>query len=487
MEDKTYNIYLHPETHVYHEYTDEYKESKPQGTATAAASMIEPLRGRKKPFRLTRWRWLALVLMNLVLIGYFAVFDSPQPLETAIKATLQVNDQQYSCLYSFLAIPNIILPVIAGYIVDIVGVRLSMTAFALLVFVGQVILAFGAYILDFNVMVAGRVVYSLGADPLNIAQIVMVNRWFKGSEVALALSLATFMAGAGKAFCSAIIPVIYDMYGNLEAPLGFGAILCLFSLVCVIIMVIWDKANEQREIALDPEYFQHTENAEKVDLRDIRKFSLMVWLLVFNFGIFDGVVFTLRSFLNDFYHNAYGYSTEKAGNFISSHYIVMAIASPIMGKVIDKYGLRSSIVFYNSFLGIIAMLFYVLVPTCDQCATPIIPLVLMGVCVGVDDAAVFASLPLVLDEKYLGTGYGLYYVVENILLTVLPPIAGTIKGAVTDEITGYFWVSVFVLCLAVVATLESAWLFLADRRRNKVLDDTIHPELQHHDDSSSEH
>ena len=141
MEDKTYNIYLHPESHVYHEYVDEPREIKP--TATAAVSMLEPLMGRKKPFRLTRWRWLALLLMNLVLIGYFAVFDSPQPLETAIKATLHVNDQQYSCLYSFLAIPNIVLPVIAGYIVDIVGVRLSMTAFALLVFVGQVILTYG--------------------------------------------------------------------------------------------------------------------------------------------------------------------------------------------------------------------------------------------------------------------------------------------------------------------------------------------------------
>lgn len=475
MDDKTYGLYLHHENYDHSSplHHKDLSETLLERRLTSVQSMLEHYDPTKQPFRLTKWRWLALLIMNLLLLGYFAVFDSPSALQTAIQSALQIDDQQYGYLYSFLAIPNLILPLIAGYIVDVIGVRPSMLVFASFVLVGQAILTYGAQILSFDLMIIGRVIYSLGADPLNIAQVVMINRWFKGQEVGLALATGTLMAGAGKAVCSVAIPWIFDATGSLAAPFGFGTILCLFSLVCVIVMVIWDKANEKRELAIDPHYFRHTENAEKVNFKDIKKFKFIVWLLVLNFGLFDGIIFTIRSFLNDMYHNLYGFSNSTAGDYISIHYIVMAISSPLMGKFIDRFGLRSSIIFYNSFLGIIALLFYIIVPSCNQCATPVIPLILFGLYVGIDDAAVFACLPLVLDEKYLGTGYGLYYVVENLLLMILPQIGGFMKGAFASEAQGYFWVNIFLFGLSIVAMLESFALLIVDKKGGRILDKTV--------------
>jgi len=435
----------------------------------------------KKPFRQTSWKWLALALMNLILFGYLAVFDSPQPLETQIKKEFHIGEDKYSLLYTYLAAPNIVLPVFAGILVDFMGVRPSLFVFGTFVFLGQMVFGYGAQILNFNVMIAGRVIYSLGADPLNIAQVVMVNKWFKGKELALAISLGTLMAGGGKAFNSAVIPYVFSITHNLASPLYFGALICFLSLICAVIIIMWDKVNDARELDYDPNFGKKKEASESFKFSDMKKFKLIAWLLVINYGILDGTLFTLRSYLNEFYQTAYKFNDQEAGKYISIHYLTMAISSPIMGFFIDKIGLRASITFYNSILGVVGFLYYILVPTSNQGFGPLIPLVLFGLYLGIDDATVFAALPLVLDEKYLGTGYGLYYVFENLVLTVLPFVSGTITEHFeeTDPVQGYFWASVFLGFFAVLGTLESLWLLIQDKKTGSVLDNTVATSDEH--------
>ena len=98
----------------------------------------------------------------------------------------------------------------------------------------------------------------------------------------------------------------------------------------------------------------------------------------------------------------------------------MALVSPLAGKLIDKYGFRASTVFYNSLLGILGFAFFAFVPGCQKSLITLIPLALFGLYVGVDDVAIVPSLPLVLKEKYLGTGYGLFYMVVNLVSFILP-------------------------------------------------------------------
>jgi len=426
----------------------------------------------KKPFSETSMRWLALIPMNLLLVGYFAAYDSPQPLQTAMESILGLDTQHYSYFYSLLAVPNIILPLFAGYIVDSLGVRPSMITFATLVLLGQTLFTFGSYITSFNIMIVGRIVFALGADPLNIAQMVMVNRWFKGKEVAFALSLAPMIAGASKALNSIVVPFIFDKFQNLYMPLGFGTLLCLVSEFCAIIMLVVDRIDEHRVKAAKIQHEDQIHVQEKVHLKDIKHFGPMVWLLVVNFGLIDGLTFTLRCFLNDLYFKVYEFTNSEAGYLIAGHYIIMAIVSPITVKLIDKYGYRASTVFYNSLLGVIGLLI-ILLATGYRSSLSFIPLILFGIYVGVDDVAVVPALPLVLKEKYLGTGYGLFYTVVNAVLFVLPWTCGYIHDQFTSEKTGYFWVSLFLLVIAVIAALESLFVFIYDYKTGRVLDKYI--------------
>jgi len=210
--------------------------------------------------------------------------------------------------------------------------------------------------------------------------------------------------------------------------------------------------------------------SEKVRLTDIKHFKLTAWLIILNFGLLNGYFQSFNAFTNDFYFTTYNFTNQEAGVIISINFIVAAITSAIFGKVIDHYGYRASTIMYTCFGGILAFVYYLAVPECYRCLSTTIPQFIFGFYTGLTDAASFPSLPLVLDEVYLGTGYGLFFVIQNILLLGLPPIAAyLIKITPDNDYNGYFWMLVFFLICSIAVFIESALLYVVDRKNGSVL------------------
>ena len=56
-----------------------------------------------------------------------------------IKDTMDVSTYQFASLYSWYSWPNVILPIIGGYLMDSVfGIRLGTVIFAAFIILGQV-------------------------------------------------------------------------------------------------------------------------------------------------------------------------------------------------------------------------------------------------------------------------------------------------------------------------------------------------------------
>jgi dipeptide/tripeptide permease len=86
--------------------------------------------------------------------------DNPAALQDTLIEVLHITDTQFSSFYSFYNWPNSILCIINGYIIDrILGCRLAIILFTLLMTIGQIIFAFGAYSNEYIVMVVGRAVF----------------------------------------------------------------------------------------------------------------------------------------------------------------------------------------------------------------------------------------------------------------------------------------------------------------------------------------
>lgn len=450
----------------------QYNESTLQDDLLASVAPAETQSILQRPLRETGWRWIALILMNLLVLGDFISIDNPQPLQSQMEKILGIDSEEYSMLYSVWALPSIIIPFFGGYLTDKLGVRPALLIFSSALTIGQFVYAYGGYILDFKWMLIGRAIYAIGSDPLNVAQIVITNKWFMGNEVGFAMALGTTTCGIGRALNSYLVPKLFEMSQNLFSPMLFSAITCLLAAVAAVFMVILDKANDKSE-PLPDSGSDNGADEEKMSLKDIKYFSSLTWLLIINFGLTNGIFFSFNAFTNDLYSVEYNFTNSEAGTILSTSFIITAVSSTFFGKVVDKHGYRATFIMYNSLLGILAFAFFLIYPSGDKSIITVIPQILFGLLIGVNDAATFPSLPFILEEKYLGTGYGLFFVIQNILVLVFPPLAAIIKSQTADNHDGFYWMYIFFGVGMLLTFFESIWMFVVDKKTGRVLDKTI--------------
>ena len=86
--------------------------------------------------------------------------------------------------------PNTILPFFSGMILSKVGVHKGLIIYALVLTIGQYICTIGGYWNSFNWLVAGRIVFGLGGETLQVIQAVYVVHWFKDQEISMAMGIS---------------------------------------------------------------------------------------------------------------------------------------------------------------------------------------------------------------------------------------------------------------------------------------------------------
>lgn len=151
--------------------------------------------------------------------------DNIGVLHDALKSqfAFQLKDSfeyYFGLLYSVYSMPNIILPFIGGYMVMKFGVRSTYLLFSGLVMLGQFICAIGCQYSSMNMMLAGRVVFGLGGECLNISQNAIIVKWFSKSELALPMGLAISVSRFGSVLndvfsprmVSAVLIYIYNIH-----------------------------------------------------------------------------------------------------------------------------------------------------------------------------------------------------------------------------------------------------------------------------------
>jgi MFS family permease len=85
-------------------------------------------------------------------------------------------------LYSIYSLPNMILPLFGGLLIDILGIRFCVTIFTFVLVIGQFICAVGGFYNNIWVMLAGRFIYGLGGENLtvtNVCPFFFLNNFFR--------------------------------------------------------------------------------------------------------------------------------------------------------------------------------------------------------------------------------------------------------------------------------------------------------------------
>jgi len=136
--------------------------SAPPGPRTRAR-----VRGPAQPTALpaaVRPRRLILTLTALLMAGNYYCYDNPAALLSIMQRKFANDGTEegsqfelyYEMMYSVYSLPNIVLPLIGGVLVDRVGVIFALNMFSLLVLFGQLVFASGASASSLHIMLLGE-------------------------------------------------------------------------------------------------------------------------------------------------------------------------------------------------------------------------------------------------------------------------------------------------------------------------------------------
>lgn len=93
-------------------------------------------------------------------------------------------------MFSAYGLPNTVLPILSGYILDKVGIRTGTVIFTLIAVAGQGIFTAGGYYYSFSLMVLGRLLLGIGSDSMYLSQNFFVADWFINHELTIATAIS---------------------------------------------------------------------------------------------------------------------------------------------------------------------------------------------------------------------------------------------------------------------------------------------------------
>jgi MFS family permease len=354
----------------------------------------------KRPLPPVLFRWAVLVFISLAMFGNYYVYDSISPLADLLKAQLHFSDSDIGLLNAIYSIPNIFMVLIGGIIIDYIGTKKATFIFALLCLLGAALTAASGMLW---VMASGRLVFGLGAESLIVAVTTAIAKWFKGKELSFAFGVNLTIARLGS-FAALNSPSWgKDFYESWQRPLMVSA---AFGTMCIVGAVLYwaleARAESRYTVGIESE-------TDKVVLSDIWKFGVSYWYIVALCITFYSAIFPFQTFAVKFFMEAHGASRELGG-FLSSMLTAFAmVCTPLFGLLVDRVGKRALFMMFGSLL---------LVPVYLVMAytriTLYAPMALMGIAFSLIPAVMWPSVAYIVDQKKLGTAYGLMTLIQNI-------------------------------------------------------------------------
>jgi len=342
---------------------------------------------------------MVLVIISLAMFGNYYVYDSISPLADVLKAQLHFSDANIGLLNAIYSIPNVLMVLIGGLIIDRIGTRKATLLFGVLCFAGAALTAASPTL---SIMAAGRLIFGLGAESLIVAVTTAIAKWFRGKELSFAFGMNLTIARLGS-FAALNAPTwAAGAYSHWQWPLLISVGMGTFCITGAILYWVLEAGAERR-------YSLGAETTEKVVWRDLFKFGVSYWYVVALCITFYSAIFPFQTFAVKFFIEAHG-TTREFGGFLSSLLTLFAmIATPLFGLLVDRVGKRALFMMFGSLLlvPVYLVMAYTHVPL-------LVPMAVMGVAFSLIPAVMWPSVAYIVDQSKLGTAYGLMTMIQNI-------------------------------------------------------------------------
>ena len=429
-------------------------------------------------------RWTVLILVALMMFFAYMFVDVMSPLKSLVESNLGWNSSVFGTYAASEYILNVCgFLIIAGVILDKLGVRFSGVLSAAIMVLGAAIKFIGVsdwftttslyqwlgtWWVDMpasaKMASLGFMIFGCGCEMegTNVSKILA--KWFKGKEMALAMGLEMAIARLGVFAVMWISPIIANKFGgSVVAPLGFCGALLVIGLINFIIFGVMDTKFDKDLVAagLATEEKSPEDEFHVSDLGAIFK-SKMFWIVAMLCVLYYSAIFPFQRYATNFLEETLLIDAASAARMFSCFPILAMCLTPFLGIFLDRKGKGATMLMIGSVIMIVCHLCFAFVlPAFPHKWLALLLIVVLGVSFSLVPAALWPSVPKIIDEKILGSAYCLIFWVQNVGLCFVPKIIGSLR----QSTGGYLIPMIVFSSFGILAFIFSIMLKAEDKKK----------------------
>jgi len=387
-------------------------------------------------------RWIALFLISSTMFFAYFFVDVAAPLQKLLETNYKWSPEVFGMLGGSEFFLNVFAGflILSGIILDKMGIRFTIITAGLTMVIGGAIKYFaltpgfaetgianwlGTFLPNIpasaKLAFFGFAIFGVGVEMAGITVSKTIVKWFRGKEMALAMGLEMAFARLGVFAVFQLSPRFADNGGVSNSVFWGLAFLCI-GFVTFFIYTFMDKALD-KEIGEDgaEEVSEEFKVSDIVVILTNPGFLAIAGLCV----LFYSAIFPFQKFATDMLASKLDVDIKTASQYVSYFPIGAMVLTPFIGFYLDKWGKGASLMMYGAILLTVSHLIFALVPA-ESFTAPVAlaTIVILGVAFSLVPASMWPSLPKVVEDRYLGSAYGLTFWIQNMGLLGVPILIG---------------------------------------------------------------
>lgn len=387
-------------------------------------------------------RWIALFLISSTMFFAYFFVDVAAPLQKLLETNYKWSPEVFGMLGGSEFFLNVFAGflILSGIILDKMGIRFTIITAGLTMVIGGAIKYFaltpgfaetgianwlGTFLPNIpasaKLAFFGFAIFGVGVEMAGITVSKTIVKWFRGKEMALAMGLEMALARLGVFAVFQLSPRFADNGGVSNSVFWGLGFLCI-GFITFFIYTFMDKALD-KEIGEDgaEEVSEEFKVSDIVAILTNPGFIAIAGLCV----LFYSAIFPFQKFATDMLASKLDVDIKTASQYVSYFPIGAMVLTPFIGFYLDKWGKGASLMMYGAILLTVSHLIFALVPA-ESFTAPVAlaTIVILGVAFSLVPASMWPSLPKVVEDRYLGSAYGLTFWIQNMGLLGVPILIG---------------------------------------------------------------
>ena len=389
----------------------------------------------------------------------------PQAFEDPLIRYFKVGTVDIQFLNVLYNATNAILALGQGFLISRLKYGLSMVLASILIYIGSLIIFMSIREQNFEVMLIGRIIFSLSGEICFNVTMAVINERYIGSFTTIAMMLCYMAGRVVTGLASFYQPQLLIDHRSLELPffvMTLGSFIQFF--FSFIFYIFYDRMTDEEKLAHGSNEIK--EISSTFTWSHLRTLNVVFLCTLVCYTFIPIVFFTMAMTSTDLFMNRFGYSYQEAKNFLGIINSLQIILMPISAYVLQKYGYKSLSMVFGSILSICGILLLVILDS-KPTILAYVAIVLLAAYFSLYGPAIGPCMSMSLPKDSVGVGLSIATVFQQIALALTPYVIGWLSKE--RDIKSYQRCLYFMLTMSVIGFIFALLTFILDYSSGKLL------------------